>query len=85
MFWQLDSLKGTLVSHSRGFIQGQPGCDLIADRDSFEARAPEFWPLTGLSLFGTAVEIIGPALKLLGPGRLEKCFLTHIPSTGKES
>ena len=39
----------------------------------------------GPSLIGTAVESIGPALELLGPGGPEKCFLTHIPSRGKES
>ena len=31
-----------------------------------------------------ARETIGPTLELLGPGGLEKCFLTHIPSAGKE-
>ena len=55
------------------------------DRDSLEARAPEFWPLTGPSLIGTVVETIGPALEFLGPGGLEKCFVTRIPSAGKES
>ena len=55
------------------------------DRGSLEARAPKFWPLAGPSLVGIAVETIGPALKLLGPGRSEKCLLTHIPSVGKES
>ena len=55
------------------------------ERDSLEARAPEFWPLAGPSLVGTAVETIGQALKLLGLGRPEKCFLTRIPSVGKES
>ena len=55
------------------------------DRDSLEARAPEFWPLAGPSLVGTAVETIGLALKLLGPGGPEKLFLTRIPSAGKES
>ena len=57
----------------------------MADRDSLEARVHEFWPLTGPSLVGTAVETIGSALELLGPGGPEKCFLTHIPSVGKES
>ena len=56
-----------------------------SDRDSLEARAPEFWPLAGPSLIGTAVETIGPTLKLLGLGGPEKCFLTHTPSVGKES
>ena len=46
---------------------------------------PEFWSLTGPSIIGTAVETIGPALELLGPGRPEKWFLTRIPSAGKES
>ena len=46
---------------------------------------PEFWPLAGPSLIGTAIETIGPALKLLGPGGPEKWFLTRIPSVGKES
>ena len=84
-FCQLDILKETLVSRSWGFVQGQPGWDSIADRGSLEARAPEFWPLTGPSLVGTAVETVGPALELLGPCGLEKCFLTRIPSVGKES
>ena len=39
----------------------------------------------GPSLVGTAVETIGLALELLGPGGLKKCFLTPIPSVGKES
>ena len=55
------------------------------DRDSLEARAPDFWPLVGPSFVGTAVQIIGLALELLGPGGPEKRFLTRIPSTGKES
>ena len=55
------------------------------DRDSLKARAPEFWPLVGPSFVGTAVKIIGSALELLGLGGLEKHFLTHIPSVGKES
>ena len=55
------------------------------DQDSLEARAPEFWPLAGPSLVGTAVETIGPALELLGLGGPEKCFLTRIPFVGKES
>ena len=55
------------------------------DQDSLEARAPEFWPLTGPSFVGMAVESIGPTLKLLGLGGLEKRSLTRIPSTGKES
>ena len=55
------------------------------DRDSPEARAPEFWPLAVPALVGTAAETIGPALELLGPGGPEKRFLTHIPSVGKES
>ena len=46
---------------------------------------PEFWLFIGPSLVGTIVENIGPALELLGPGGPEKCFLTHIPSVGKES
>ena len=78
-------LKGTLVSRSWGFVQGQPGWDSIADRGSLGARAPEFWPLMGPSLVGTAVETIGPALELLGLGRLEKWFVTRIPSMGTES
>ena len=45
---------------------------------------PEFWPLAGPSFVGTAIETIGPALELLGPGGPEKCFLTRIPSAGKE-
>ena len=57
----------------------------MADRESLEARAPEFWPLAGPSLVGTAIEAIGPALELLGPGGPEKWFLTRIPSVGKES
>ena len=32
-----------------------------------------------------AVETVGLALELLGLGRLEKSFLTRIPSVGKES
>ena len=55
------------------------------DRDSLEARVPEFWPLTGPILVGMAVETIGPALEFLGLGGPEKYFLTRIPSTGKES
>ena len=55
------------------------------DRDSLEVCVPEFWPLTGPSLVGMAVETIGPALELLGSGELEKWFLTRIPSAGKES
>ena len=55
------------------------------DQDSLEARAPKFWPLMGPSLVLMAVETIRPALKLLGLGRPEKCFLTRIPSAGKES
>ena len=55
------------------------------DRDSLEVRVPNCWPLAGPSLVGTTVETIGPALELLGLGGLEKCFLTHIPSAGKES
>ena len=55
------------------------------DRDSLEARAPEFWPLTGPSFVGMTVKIIGLALKLLGLGGPKKCFLTYIPSAGKES
>ena len=39
----------------------------------------------GPSFIGMAVEIIGPALKLLGLGGPEKRFLTRIPSVGKES
>ena len=50
-----------------------------------EVRVPEFWPLTGPSLIGTAIKTIGPALELLGPGGLEKWFLTRIPSVVKES
>ena len=46
---------------------------------------PEFWPLMGPSLVGTTVETVGLALELLGLGGLEKSFLTHIPSAGKES
>ena len=55
------------------------------DRGSLEACAPEFWPLVGPSLVGTAVETVGPALELLGPGGPKKSFLTRIPSVGKES
>ena len=54
-------------------------------RGSLEAYVPKFWPLVGPSLIGTAVETVGLALELLGPGRLEKSFLTHIPSMGKAS
>ena len=46
---------------------------------------PEFLPLVGPSLDGTAVETVGLALGLLGPGGPEKSSLTHIPSVGKES
>ena len=46
---------------------------------------PEFRPLMGPSLVGMAVETVGPALELLGPGGPEKSFLTRIPSVGKES
>ena len=55
------------------------------DRDSLEARAPEFWPLVGPSFVGMAIEIIGLALKLLGSGRPEKRFLIRIPSVRIES
>ena len=58
---------------------------MILDRDYLEVRVPEFWPLVGPSFIGTTVEIIGPSLKLLGLGGPKKCFLTHIPSVGKES
>ena len=58
---------------------------MIIDRDSLEACAPEFWPLTGPALIGTAVETIGLALGLLGLGGPEKCFLTRISSARKES
>ena len=44
---------------------------------------PEFWPLTGPSLVGTAVETIGPALELLGPGDLEKTLFDPYPLYGK--
>ena len=84
-FCQLDSLKEALVSLSRGFIQGLPGWDLITHRGSLEACVPEFRPLMGPSLVGMAVETVGPALELLGPGGLEKSFSTRIPSVGKES
>ena len=57
----------------------------MADRDSLEVCVPEFWPLMGPSLVGMIVKTIGLALELLGPSGPEKCFLTHIPSTGKES
>ena len=50
-----------------------------------EVRVPEFWPFVGSSLVGTTVKTIGPALKLLGLGGLEKWFVTRIPSTEKES
>jgi len=39
----------------------------------------------GPSLIGMAIEIVGPALELLGLGGSEKYFLTHISSMGKES
>ena len=55
------------------------------DQDSLVVRAPEFWPFAGPSFVGAAVETIWLALELLGPGGLEKCFLTRIPSAGKES
>ena len=55
------------------------------DRDSLEARVPEFWHIGGPSLVGTAIEIIGPALELLGLGGLGKTLLTHMPSMGKGS
>ena len=84
-FVNLDRLKEILVSRSRGFAQGLPGWDLIAHRGSLEACAPQFWLLVGPSLVGTVVETIGPALELLGLGGPEKCFLTYIPSMGKES
>ena len=55
----------------------------MVDQDSLEVCVPEFWPLAGPSLVGTAIETVGPALELLGPGGPEKCFLTHIPSVGR--
>ena len=39
----------------------------------------------GPSLVGTTIETIGTTLEFLGPGGLEKFFLTRIPSVGKES
>jgi hypothetical protein len=38
----------------------------------------------GPSLIGIAVETVRPALELLGPGGLEKSFLTRIPSMEKK-
>ena len=53
------------------------------DRGSLEARVPEFWPFTDPSLVGTAIEIIGLALKLLGPGGPEKTLFNSYPFYGK--
>jgi hypothetical protein len=39
----------------------------------------------GPSLVGMTVTTIGLALELLGSSGPKKCFLTHIPSVGKES
>ena len=39
----------------------------------------------GPSIVGTVIEIIGLALEVLGLGGPKKRFLTHFPSTGKES
>ena len=44
---------------------------------------PEFWPLMGPSLIGTAVETIRPALELLGPGEPEKRHFDPYPLCGK--
>ena len=44
---------------------------------------PEFWPLTGPSLVGMSIEIIGLALELLGLGGPEKCFFDPYPLCGK--
>ena len=53
------------------------------DRDSLEARVLEFWSLMGPSFIRTAVEIIGPALELLGPSGPEKMLFDSYPFCGK--